>query len=77
VSGGSWGCPEIPPSPPWGQSTWTNWWTRIVNPGCVTCPCPTLDRRADLRQWDQVRALLYDESGNILYTHTQPYPINP
>lgn len=73
VSGGSWWCPELPDS----ESTGTESWTQIINPPCVTCPCPTIDRRAQLWQWDQVRALLYDESWTILYTHSQPYPIAP
>jgi hypothetical protein len=34
-----------------------------------------LDYIAQLREWDQVRALLYDESWSILYRHSQPYPV--
>lgn len=72
----SWWCPLLPSSEGSGDPVWWQQWSQILNPPCTTCPCPTVDRTADLWRGDQVRALLYDESWVILYRHSQPYPID-
>lgn len=48
----------------------------IATNTCNQCPCQFADFTADLSNYDTVRALLLDQTTNVLYKYSLPKPIN-
>jgi hypothetical protein len=61
--------PEEPPITPWDDD-----WP-ITTPECLSCPCIFTDYWDTLNIHDDVKAVLFDYSMNILYWETIPVGI--
>ncbi len=68
-----WAWWTLPPN----DDSWIPWdWSTIVVETCTQCPCPEADYASTIWRWDRVRALLLDESWEIIYRYSQPQSID-
>ncbi len=57
----------LPPIDWWGDDN-----PLIEVETCTQCPCPEADYGSKIWKWDRIRALLLDESWEIIYRYTKP-----